>query len=168
MPMADGSGTTGIGAPVRRIEDQRLLTGLGRYSDDLTLPGQAYAVILRSPHAHAEIGTINTDHARAIDGVLAVLTGQDMLADGLKRIPHAVWSGHPAEIPLPNTDGSAAVGPPHFCMATNFARHPGDIVAMVVATTVTAARDAAENVIVDYRPLPSVSHALTAADPDAP
>ena len=70
--MADGSGTTGIGAPVRRHEDQRLLTGQGRYSDDLTLPGQVYAVMLRSPHAHAEIGTIDTSKAHAIDGVLAV------------------------------------------------------------------------------------------------
>jgi carbon-monoxide dehydrogenase large subunit len=166
--MATGGGTTGIGAPVRRHEDQRLLTGQGRYSDDLTLPGQAYAVMLRSPHPHAEIRAIDTDAAAAMPGVLAVLTGQDMIADGLRRIPHAVWSGHPAEIPLPNTDGSAASGPPHFCMATNFARHPGDIVAVAVATSVTAARDAAENVVVDYRPLPSVSHALTAADPDAP
>ena len=64
--MADGSGTTGIGAPVRRHEDLRLLTGQGRYSDDLTLPGQAYAVMLRSPHAHAEIGTIDTTAARAM------------------------------------------------------------------------------------------------------
>src|SRR5580704_9748038 len=167
MPMADGSGTTGIGAPVRRIEDQRLLTGLGRYSDDLTLPGQAYAVILRSPHAHAEIGTINTDHARAIDGVLAVLTGQDMLADGLQPIPHAVWSGHPAEIPLPNTDGSSASGPSHFCMATTVARHLGDIVAVVVATSLAAARDAAELVAIEYRPLPAVTHALIAVNQDA-
>jgi aerobic carbon-monoxide dehydrogenase large subunit len=166
--MENGGGTTGIGAPVRRREDQRLLTGQGRYSDDLTLPDQVYAVMLRSPHAHAEIRAIDADAARAMPGVVAVLTGQDMLVDGLRRIPHAVWSGHPAEIPLPNTDGSAASGPPHFCMATSFARHPGDIIAMVVATTVTAARDAAETVVVDYRPLPSVSHALAAADPAAP
>jgi carbon-monoxide dehydrogenase large subunit len=167
MPMADGSGTTGIGAPVRRIEDLRLLTGQGRYSDDLKLPGQSYAVMLRSPHAHAEIRTIDTTRARAVEGVLTVLTGLDMLADGLRPIPHAVWSGHPAEIPLPNTDGSAAAGPPHFCMAATIARHVGDIVAVVVATSLAAARDAAEQVAVAYRPLPAVTHALLAANPDA-
>jgi carbon-monoxide dehydrogenase large subunit len=164
-PMADGSGTTGIGAPVRRREDLRLLTGQGRYSDDLTLPDQTYAVMLRSPHAHAGIGTIDTAAAAAMPGVLAVLTGQDMLADGLRPIPHAVWSGHPAEIPLPNTDGSAALGPPHFCMATTIARHVGDIVVVVVATSVTSARDAAEQVDIEYRPLPAVTHALLAANP---
>ncbi len=163
--MADGSGTTGIGGSVRRHEDLRLLTGRGRYSDDFVLPGQAYAVMLRSPHAHAEIGAIDIEAARAMPGVLAVLTGQDMVADGLRPIPHAVWSGHPAEIPLPNTDGSNAEGPRHFCMATSIARHAGDIVVMVVATSVTAARDAAEQVAVEYQPLPSVSHALRAVEP---
>lgn len=157
--MADDMITTGIGAPVRRREDLRLLTGLGRYSDDLTLPGQVYAVMLRSPHAHAEIGAIDTAAARAAPGVLAVLTGRDMIADGLKPIPHAVWSGHPAEIPLPNTDGSPASGPPHHCMAVDIARHVGDIVAMVVATSLTAAHDAAELIAIDYRSLPPVTHA---------
>ena len=112
-------GKTGIGAPVRRREDLRLLTGCGRYSDDLNLPGQAYAVMLRSPHAHALIRTIDADAAHAASGVLAVLTGADMLADGLHPIPHAVWSNHPAEIFLPNSDGSKAYNPPHFCMATD-------------------------------------------------
>src|SRR3982751_5602275 len=104
--MADGDTATGIGASVRRREDLRLLTGRGRYSDDLNLPGQAYAVMLRSPHAHARIVAIDATAARAMPCVLAVLTGQDLLADGLRPIPHAVWSGHPAEIALPNTDGS--------------------------------------------------------------
>jgi aerobic carbon-monoxide dehydrogenase large subunit len=166
--MADGGGTTGIGAPVRRREDLRLLTGQGRYSDDLTLPGQAYAAMLRSPHAHAEIGAIDTRAAAGAPGVLAVLTGQDMLADGLRRIPHATWSGHPAEIPLPNSDGSVASGPAHFCMATTVARHVGDIVAVVVATSITAARDGAELIVIDYRPLASVTHAPIAAAPNAP
>jgi len=165
--MADGSGTTGIGAPVRRREDRRLLTGQGRYSDDLTLPGQAYAVMLRSPYAHAKIGTIETAAAAAVPGVLAVLTGRDMLADGLRPIPHAVWSGHPAEIPLPNTDGSSASGPPHFCMATSIARHVGDIVAVVIATSTAAAEDAAELVDVEYQALPAVTHALHAVRADA-
>jgi carbon-monoxide dehydrogenase large subunit len=163
--MVDSGNTTGIGAPVRRREDQRLLTGQGRYGDDLTLPGQAYAVMLRSPHAHAMIGTIDTTAASAMPGVLAVLTGRDMMADGLRPIPHAIWSGHPAEIPLPNTDGSTASGPRHFCMATSVARHVGDIVAMVVATTTAAARDAAERVVIAYQELPAVTHALLAVSP---
>jgi carbon-monoxide dehydrogenase large subunit len=160
--MADGIPGTGIGAHMRRREDQRLLTGEGRYSDDLNLPGQAYAVMLRSPHAHAAIERIDTAAAHSAPGVLTVLTGQDMRADGLRPIPHAVWSGHPAEIALPNTDGSKASGPPHDCMATGVARHAGDIVAVVVATSLTAAKDAAELVAVDYRPLASVSLASDA------
>ena len=79
----------GIGQPVRRREDLRLLTGRGRYSDDINVPGQAYAVMVRSPHAHALIGSIDVAAASARAGVLAVLTGRDMLADGLKPIPHA-------------------------------------------------------------------------------
>jgi carbon-monoxide dehydrogenase large subunit len=87
---------TGIGASVRRREDLRLLTGGGRYSDDLNLPGQVYAIMLRSPHGHALIRAIEADAARAAPGVLAVLTREDMLADGLHPIPHAVWSNHDA------------------------------------------------------------------------
>ena len=166
--MADGDMTSGIGAPVRRREDLRLLTGQGRYGDDLTLPDQTYAVMVRSPHAHAEIVTIDAGEACAMPGVLAMLTGRDMMEDGLRPIPHAIWSGHPAELPLPNTDGSIASGPPHFCMATSIARHVGDIVAVVVAATVAAARDAAERVAISYRPLPSVSHALQAVAANAP
>src|SRR5208282_3710067 len=132
------------------------------------LPGQAYAVMLRSPHAHALVRAIEADAARAAPGVFAVLTGTDMLADGLRPIPHAVWSNHPAEIFLPNSDGSKAYTPPHFCMATDAARQVGEIVAVVVATSVAAAKDAAELVAVDYQPLPAVTHALTAVAPGAP
>src|SRR5580692_2033695 len=159
---------SGIGQPVRRREDLRLLTGCGRYSDDLNLPGQAYAVMLRSPHAHALIRAIDADAAHAAPGVLAVLTGQDMQADGLRPIPHAVWSNHPAEIFLPNSDGSTAYNPPHFCMATDAARQVGEIVAVVIATSVAAAKDAAELVVVDYQPLPAVTHALAAVATGAP
>jgi Aldehyde oxidase and xanthine dehydrogenase, a/b hammerhead domain len=123
--MTDETPWTGIGAEVRRREDQRLLSGQGRYSDDLSLPGQVYAIMLRSPHAHTAIERIDTAAACAAPGVLAVLTGQDLKADGLRPIPHAVWSGHPAEIAPPNTDGSVASGPAHDCMATDIARHAG-------------------------------------------
>src|SRR4051794_33607775 len=77
-----------IGKPLQRKEDPRLLTGSGRFSDDVTLPGQAYAFVLRSPHAHARIRSIDTKAARTMPGVLAVLTGADVNADGLKDIPH--------------------------------------------------------------------------------
>src|SRR4051794_8062684 len=89
---------TGIGQPVRRREDLRLLTGQGRYSDDINVPGQAHAVMLRSPHAHALIRAIDTRAALAAPDVLAVLTGRDLVADGLRAIPHAVRMGHPADI----------------------------------------------------------------------
>ena len=158
----------GIGQPIRRREDLRLLTGGGRYSDDINLPGQAYAVMLRSPHAHAMIGSIDTTAASRIPGVLAVLTGADMLHDGLQPIPHAVWSRHPAELDLPNADGSPAHIPPHFCLATDEVRHVGEIVAVVIADTSTDARDAAEAVAVEYRSLPMVTHALRAVEADAP
>ena len=158
---------TGIGSSVRRREDPRLLSGKGRYSDDLNLPGQAYAIMVRSPHAHARLGAIDTDAASAIPGVLAVLTGQDMLADGLHPIPHAVWSRHPAELYLPNSDGSQAFMPVHYCLATEEVRHVGEIVAIVVADSVPAAKDAAELVQVDYHPLPAVTRAIEAVRPDA-
>src|SRR5271156_1829681 len=100
---ANGSG---IGQPVRRREDLRLVRGAGRYTADENLPGQVYAVMLRSPHAHAVIRSIATDEALATPGVLAVLTGADFVADGLHPIPHKVWSQHPAEIQLHISDGS--------------------------------------------------------------
>ena len=116
-----------IGQSPRRKEDLRLLTGQGHYSDDTNLPNQASAFMLRSPHAHARIRAIDTTAALAVPAVLAVLTGQDMLADGLKPIPHAVWSGHPAEVPLPNTDGSVAPIAAHYPMAVGQVVHVGDI-----------------------------------------
>jgi len=158
---------TGIGRSVLRREDPRLLSGQGRYSDDLNLPGQAYAIMVRSPHAHARLRGIDTTAARNAPGVLAVLTGQDMLADGLRPIPHAVWSRHPAELFLPNSDGSEAFIPPHYCMATDKVRHVGEIVAVVVATTAAAAKDAAELVNVEYDPLPALTRALEAVAPNA-
>ena len=85
--------SAGIGATVRRKEDLRLVTGRGHYSDDFNLPGQAYGAAVRSPHAHALIRSIDAAAARAMPGVLAVLTGEDALADGLKRIPHLAAAG---------------------------------------------------------------------------
>src|ERR1700728_412918 len=96
---------SGIGQPVRRREDLRLVRGGGRYTADENLPGQVYAVMLRSPHAHARIRAIATERATALPGVLAVLTGADCLADGLMPIPHKPWSPHPAEAKLSNKGG---------------------------------------------------------------
>ncbi len=159
---------TGIGKPVRRREDLRLLTGRGRYSDDINVPGQAYAVMVRSPHAHARIRSVNVTAALASPGVLAVLTGRDLLDDGLKPIPHAVHTGHPADIQLGNSDGSPLFIPPHYPMAADEVRHVGDIVAMVVANSTSAAKDAAELVLVHYEDLPAVVHSSDAVAADAP
>ena len=125
-----------------------------------------YAPVAACP---CEIGEIDTAAARAAPGVLAVLTGRDMMADGLRPIPHAVWSGHPAEIPLPNTDGSPASGPAHFCMAIgdrpSCRRHRRDGRS---PPALAAARDAAELIKIEYRPLPSMTHAPIAAIIGAP
>src|SRR5438270_8561801 len=94
-PAASGSG---IGQPVRRKEDLRLVRGEVRYTADENLPGQAYAVMVRSPHPHARIKSIKIENGIARPDVIAVLTGRDFIADGLKPIPHKPWSQHPAEI----------------------------------------------------------------------
>jgi aerobic carbon-monoxide dehydrogenase large subunit len=157
-----------IGQALPRKEDLRLLTGGGRYSDDVNLAGQAYAVFVRSPHAHARIRAIDTAAARAMPGVLAVLTGAETDADGLKPIPHTPLATRPpADIALNNRDGSEHGYAPHPLFATDRVRHVGAQVAMVVAGTVAAAHDAAERVAVDYEPLPPVIATAAAAEADA-
>ena len=158
----------GIGQTVRRKEDARLVTGRGNYSDDFNLPGQAYGAAVRSPHAHALIRAIDVAAARAMPGVLAVLTGQDALADGLKRIPHLAAAGTPPDIVLTNRDGSPVPVAPHQVLATDRVRHVGAAVAFVIAETIAEAKDAAEKVIVDYESLPAVIDATAAVRPDAP
>lgn len=154
--------------PVLRKEDARLLTGSGRFSDDVNLPGQACAVMLRSPHAHARILRIDAAQALAAPGVLAVLTGTDALRDGLKSIPHRPFSASPPDIRLSNRDGSEIFIAPHFPLPADKARFVGEAVAMVVAGSVQAAKDAAELVRVDYEPLPAVTGAAEAARAGAP
>jgi carbon-monoxide dehydrogenase large subunit len=160
--------STGIGQPVPRKEDLRLITGSGCYTDDLSLPGQAYAVMVRSPHAHAIIRGIDATEALAAPGVLAVLTGRDLLKDGLQSIPNKTFSLHPAEIPLENSDGSPAFNVPDFPLPADKVRFVGDPVAVVVAESIAAAKDGAECVVVDYEPLPCVTYTVDAAKPDAP
>jgi aerobic carbon-monoxide dehydrogenase large subunit len=160
--------SSGIGDPVRRKEDLRLLTGRGCYSDDFNFPGQAYGAALRAPHAHALIRSIDVSAARAMPGVLAVLTGQDARADGLQRIPHLAAPGNPPDLVLKNRDGSAVPVAPHHILPTDRVRHVGTAVAFVIAETVAAAKDAAERLIVDYEPLPAVTDAKAAVENGAP
>jgi aerobic carbon-monoxide dehydrogenase large subunit len=150
----------GIGQPVRRVEDQRFLTGHASYVDDLVLPRQAYAFMLRSPHAHARIRGVDIAAAAAAPGVLAVLTGEDVAQDGLGPLPCLT--------PLINRDGTAAPLPQRPAMVREVARHVGDTVAMVVAESLGAARDAAELIAVDYEPLPAACLTETALDAGQP
>src|ERR1700688_4103311 len=154
----------GIGDTVRRKEDLRLLTGRGCYSDDFNFPGQAYAVTLRSPHAHAVIRAIDAAAARAMPGVLAVLTGADARADGLKAIPHLAAPGTPPDLVLANRDGSPVPVAPHHVLPTDRVRHVGTAIAFVIAESVAGAKDAAERIVVDYAPLPAVTEAKAAAE----
>jgi len=157
---------TGIGQPVRRKEDLRLVVGNGIYSDDVNLPGQVYAVMVRSPYAHARIGSIDIAAAKTIPGVIAVLTGRDFLADRKQPIPHKVWSQHPAELML--RERTKTFTAPHYPLAADKVRFVGEAVAMVVADTVAAAKDGAEAVAIEYEMLPAVTDTLEAARPDAP
>jgi len=150
--MPDGAQETGIGASVRRFEDQRLLTGKGTYVDDINRPGQTYAHILRSPHAHARIVSIDTSAAVASPGVVAVFTGEDMQVGGLP----CGWQIH-------SQDGSPMHEPPHPALAQGKVRHVGDQVAVVIAESVHEARAGAELISVDYDVLPAVMDLKAAA-----
>ncbi|MGE0575098.1 MAG: xanthine dehydrogenase family protein molybdopterin-binding subunit [Reyranella sp.] len=150
----------GIGQPVRRFEDVRLLTGKGRFQDDQSLARQAYAVFVHSPHAHAAIRSISTEAASRAPGVIAVFTGADYAADGL---------GMPkAAMPRKKRDGSPMFAPQRPALVIDRVRYVGDPVALVIAHTLDEAKDAAELVEVDYEPLPSVTEVGAAAAPGAP
>ena len=160
-----------IGRSMPRFEDLRLVRGAGRYSDDISLPNQAYAVFVRSPHAHAVIDRIGVDAARAKPGVIAVLTGQDMIADGLNPQADSLWSAHPADVPL-RVDGapaaSATFGPPRHALAVDKVRFAGEGVALVVAETLAEAKDAAEAISIEYAPLPVVTGTAQSVEAGAP
>jgi len=158
----------GIGKPVRRKEDARLLTGAGRFGDDVNLPGQAHAAFVRSPHAHARIGAIDIAAALGVPGVLAVLTGADAAADGLRPIPHRPVPTNPHEVPLRSRDGSEFFVAPHLPLPADRARFVGQPVAMVVAETAAAARDGADRVQVGWVPLAAVTTAAAAVAAEAP
>jgi aerobic carbon-monoxide dehydrogenase large subunit len=156
----------GIGEAPRRREDRRLLTGRGNYGDDVRLAGQSYAVVARSPHAHAVIRRIDTAAARGQSGVLAVLTGADYVADGLRPLPHTPFSVSPPDITLADTRGGPVVLAPHYPLASEKVRFVGEGVALVVAETLAAANDAADLIDVEYDVLPSVTDGRLAAEPD--
>src|SRR6516225_9459662 len=157
-----------IGQPLVRKEDARLITGRGRFSDDFSVDGQACAVMLRSPHAHARILGIDARRATAMPGVLGVFTGADCLADGLTAIPHDPLPKTKYDMKLQAAGGGALFIGPHLLLPADKARHVGEAVAMVVAETVAQALDAAECVDVDYDVLPGVYHSEDAMRPGAP
>ena len=150
----------GIGQPMRRHEDMRLLTGQGRYTDDITLPRMTHAFVLRSPVAHAHIKRVDAAAARRMPGVLFVLTGEDVRADGLGDVP--------CTTPLVGRDGKPRHDTPRPVLAIGKVRHVGQPVALVVAETLIAARDAAEAIEVEYEALPSVTETKDAMAPGAP
>jgi len=149
-----------IGARVERKEDYRFLTGAGQYTDDVALPGQTHAAFVRSPHAHAKIKSIKKDKALKAPGVLAVYTGEDLAAGKVGGLPCG-WL-------ITGTDGQPMKEPPHPPLAQGKARYVGDHVAVVIAETQDAARDAAEMVEVDYEVLPAVVDASKATQKGAP
>ena len=157
-----------IGKPIPRNEDKRLATGRGRFSDDFSLEGQAYAVMLRSPHPHARILGIDAARAKAMPGVLGVFTGADCRADELGAIPHDPLPKTKYDMKLHAAGGGAVFFGPHSLLPEAKARHVGEAVVMVVAETVPQALDAAEAVEIDYEVLPGVYHSEDAMRPGAP
>src|SRR5689334_13089703 len=150
----------GVGQPVRRFEDQTLITGKGRYTDDIALPNMAQAYVLRAQAAHANISRIDVTAARGMPGVLLVLTGDDVTAAGLGDVPcHA---------PLNNRDGSPRHDTPRPALAVGKVRHAGQPIAFVVAETLAQAQDAAEAIEIDYETLPAVTDARAALEKGAP
>ncbi|MEZ5865627.1 MAG: hypothetical protein R3D25_16725 [Geminicoccaceae bacterium] len=146
-----------MGRPVRRKEDQRFVTGTGRYVADIALPRETVGVVVRSDHAHAEIRAIETAAAAAMPGVLAVYTGRDLEAAGIGTLPCG-WM-------VQSKDGTPMAQPPHPVLAQGRVRHVGDPVAFVVAETRAAALAAAGRVAVEYAPLPNVTDLATAVTP---
>src|SRR5213594_3998604 len=163
--MATPSQIDGIGAPVKRREDRRLLTGRGRYAEDCNAPGQAYAAFVRSPHAHADVVAIDVAPARAVAGVLGVFTGRDLAGDGVGAIPTLIAERGGG---IRSRDGSSFAEPPWYPLATDRVRHVGEPLAIVVATTPAAARDGADAVAVEYGVRPPVVDAVAALADGAP
>lgn len=149
-----------VGERMKRVEDGRFLTGRGNYTDDISKPGQTYAVFVRSPHAHAKIKGVDTKAALAVEGVVTVYTGADMAADGVGGLPCG-WQ-------VIGKGGTPMVEPPHPPLAVDTVRYVGDAVAVVIAETKNAAKDGAEALEVDYDSQPAVASAVEALKNGAP
>ncbi|MBX9759001.1 MAG: xanthine dehydrogenase family protein molybdopterin-binding subunit [Beijerinckiaceae bacterium] len=149
-----------ISQPVRQVEAPRLLQGRGRFTDDVTLDNQAYAFFLRSPHAHAEIRSIDTRAALQMPGVRAILTGEDYAADGLGDVRGLS--------PAKRRDGSPMFRPPRPGLTRDRVRHVGQPMAVVIADSVIEAKDASERIEIDYEPLPIILSTAHANEPGAP
>ncbi|MCX7064500.1 MAG: xanthine dehydrogenase family protein molybdopterin-binding subunit, partial [Proteobacteria bacterium] len=139
---------TGIGASVRRVEDIRFITGRGRYTDDINQPGQVYAVFLRSPYARAHILAVDRSAAMDVDGVLAVLTGREMAADGIGDLPCG-WL-------IKSKDGTDMRQPPHPPLAVERVNYVGEPYGVVIANTLAAAREGADAVMTEFEELEAV------------
>ncbi|MGJ4956123.1 xanthine dehydrogenase family protein molybdopterin-binding subunit [Bradyrhizobium sp. HKCCYLRH2015] len=150
----------GAGQPVKRLEDQRLLTGKGQFIDDKAEDGALWLYVLRSPHAHARILSIDTAAAREIAGVQAIYTGADLVADDVGTIPTLAIFKRP--------DGKPMTVPPRRLLAHEVVRFTGEAVAAVVAASRTIAQEAAEAIAVDYEVLPAVTDPVKALEPGAP
>src|SRR5690348_3290169 len=139
-------GRFGVGQAIRRVEDERFLTGTGLYTDDIAVPGQTFLFVLRSPHAHAAISTLDVTDARAAPGVVGVLTHADLEAMKVGPIPVGAVPRSP--------DGKTAKPPPRPVLAGHRVRYVGEPVAAVIAETLAQAKDAADLIQVDYDDLP--------------
>ncbi len=153
-------GVEGIGARVARKEDKRFLTGKGRYTDDMVVPGMKFAYFIRSPHAHAKITRIDAASAKIMPGVIDVLDGKQLVSDGIGNLICG-WMIH-------SKDGSPMKMGAWRPLAVETVRYVGDAVAIVVADSLAEARDAAEAVVIDYEELPVVVEAVEALKPGAP
>ena len=153
-------GEFGIGQPVRRKEDTRLLTGRGQFTDDINLEGQAAAAFVRSPHANAKILKIDASPALALPGVIAVYTGGDLIEAGMGVLVN--------EAAYVNRDGAPMSKPTRRIMPVGQTRFVGEVLAMVVAETPAQAKDGADALVIDYEPLPAVSSSIAGLAPGAP
>jgi len=150
----------GSGQAVRRVEDESLLAGTGRFTDDVTLPTQTYLAFVRSPYPHARLASVDTASAAAMPGVLRILTGAELHGAGVKPIPGAAG--------FKRADGTDCASPPRHVLAIDRVRFVGEPVAAVIAETAREARDAAEAVMVDYEALPMVVDLAGATADGAP
>src|ERR1700757_899852 len=160
MNILPGNLRFGAGQPVKRLEDQRLLTGKGQFIDDKPAEGTLWLHVLRSPHAHARIVSIDATAATDMPGVEAVYTGADLIKDEIGAIPTLAIFKRP--------DGSPMSVPPRRLLAHEIVRFAGEPVAAVVASSRFAAQSAAEAIVIDYQEFPSVVDPLAAIKPGAP